>query len=78
VKQTYFLIKLLGRNRRGYTAWLYITEVKQSAPYRVESIKYSPSKGMAKLMGKLEAEKLAESLRGWRRRPYEVLVEAAK
>ena len=74
MKKIYFLIKIAARPY----GWLYISEIKTDGIYQVSKISYGKSKGMAKLMSKFEAEKLAESIRNWKgRRPAQVVVEHA-
>lgn len=73
---TYFLIKLSGRYRRRPT-WLYLSDAAVDGPYKVTSLRCG-TRGSAKLMGKLEAEKLAASIRAWKNAPASVVVEPAK
>jgi hypothetical protein len=67
-----FVVAVSGT--RGSTLWVE-QFVTSNVPYEVKKIVYSPNRDRAQRLGKLTAEKFAESLRKWNRAPRWVKVE---
>lgn len=72
---TRFIIKLSARIGRRRAGWLYITQICEMENYQLKKYQYGPNRDRAQRMGKLQAERVAASLRNWSRRPVEVVVE---
>jgi hypothetical protein len=74
---TRYIIKLAAKTgrRRVQTGWLYITQITEMENYQVKGYQYGPNRDRAQRMGKLQAERVVESLKKWRRRPVEIVAE---